>query len=111
MKYITFLFLTLFSCILLTNVAFARCGALGCMGTGSNPHSHYVRGYYTSGYRYNSYRMSRLRNIYGYHRSMTSHYVRGHYQTNPNQTQYDNYGTRGNYNYHNHRFGTRIPHY
>jgi hypothetical protein len=67
----------------------AKCGALGCYGTGSNPSSHYVRSYYNS----------------------SGTYVRGHYQTNPNSTQYDNYGTRGNLNPHNGKIGTRDPAY
>jgi hypothetical protein len=67
----------------------ARCGSLGCNGTGSNPNSHYVRPHVTS----------------------TGVVVRGHYQTNPNGTQYDNYGTRGNLNPHNGRIGTRDPQY
>ena len=65
----------------------ARCGALGCSGTGSNPNSHYVQP----------------------HNNSNGTYTRGHYQTNPNSTQYDNYVTRGNYNPHTGTYGTRDP--
>jgi hypothetical protein len=81
--------LALVASAVLPGVADARCGALGCNGTGSNPNSHYVREYTTRDGRY----------------------VPPHYQTNPNRTQYDNYGTRGNFNPHNGRIGTKDPEY
>jgi hypothetical protein len=65
----------------------ARCGALGCYGTGSNPNYHYVRPHVNS----------------------NGTYTRGYYQTNRNSTQYDNYGTRGNYNPHTGKVGTLDP--
>jgi hypothetical protein len=58
-------------------------------GTGSNPNSHSVRGYTTSG----------------------GTYVQPHQQTNPNGTQRDNYGTRGNVNPYTGTGGTRTPKY
>jgi hypothetical protein len=58
-------------------------------GTGSNPNSHPVQGYTTSG----------------------GTYVPPHQQTNPNSTQTDNYGTRGNVNPYTGTGGTRTPKY
>lgn len=54
-------------------------------GTGSNPSSHYNRGYTT--------------------RQGTR--VAPHYSTNPNSTRRDNYEARGNYNPHSGTFGRR----
>jgi hypothetical protein len=59
------------------------------LGTGSNPNSHPVQGYSTSG----------------------GTYVPPHQQTNPNSTQTDNYGTRGNVNPYTGAVGTRTPRY
>jgi hypothetical protein len=58
-------------------------------GTGSNPNSHPVQGYVTSG----------------------GTYVPPHQQTNPNGTQRDNYGTTGNVNPSTGGVGTRNPKY
>ena len=84
----TILAISVAACLMSTS-AMARCGNLGCNGTGSNPHSHYVNPYTRS----------------------DGTVVRGHWQTNPNRTQYDNYNTRGNLNPHNGRVGTRDPQY
>jgi hypothetical protein len=59
------------------------------IGTGSNPNSHPVQGYTTTG----------------------GTYVPPHQQTNPNSTQTDNYGTRGNVNPYTGTGGTRTPKY
>jgi hypothetical protein len=59
------------------------------IGTGSNPNSHPVQPYTTSG----------------------GTYVPPHQQTNPNSTQTDNYGTRGNINPYTGTGGTRTPKY
>jgi hypothetical protein len=68
-----------------------RVAATGAMaqGTGSNPNSHPVQGYTTTG----------------------GTYVPPHQQTNPNSTQTDNYGTRGNVNPYTGTGGTRTPKY
>ena len=56
-------------------------------GYGSNPNSHYNRGYTNN----------------------NGTYVAPHQSTNPNSTQMDNYGTRGNYNPSTGAYGTREP--
>jgi hypothetical protein len=61
--------------------------AAQAQGTGSNPNSHPVQGYSTTG----------------------GTYVPPHQQTNPNSTQADNYGTRGNVNPYTGAVGTRTP--
>jgi hypothetical protein len=58
-------------------------------GTGSNPNSHPVQGYTTSG----------------------GTYVQPHQQTNPNGTQRDNYGATGNVNPNTGAVGTHNPRY
>jgi hypothetical protein len=59
-------------------------------GTGSNPNSHPVQGYTTTG---------------------GGTYVPPHQQTNPNSTHTDNYGTRGSVNPYTGTGGTRTPKY
>jgi hypothetical protein len=79
----------------ISNTAFAQYGgsnrgsSYGGYGTGSNPRSNSVDGYYNN----------------------SGTYVQPHQRTNPNSTQYDNYGTRGNYNPYTGQTGTRSPRY
>ncbi|SDS77300.1 hypothetical protein [Bradyrhizobium canariense] len=72
--------------ILAVVLAFAAAGA-SAQGTGSNPNSHPVQGYTTTG----------------------GTYVSPHQQTNPNSTTRDNYGTSGNVNPSTGAVGTRNP--
>lgn len=58
-------------------------------GTGSNPKSNSVDGYYNS----------------------RGTYVEPHQRTNPNGTQYDNYNSRGNTNPYSGSTGGRSPRY
>jgi hypothetical protein len=74
--------------ILAGALAFAASGAMA-QGTGSNPNSHPVQGYTTTG----------------------GTYVPPHQQTNANSTQTDNYGTRGNVNPYTGTGGTRTLKY
>jgi hypothetical protein len=68
--------------------------ALALVGTaaqaqGTNPNSHPVQGYTTTG----------------------GTYVQPHQQTNPNNTQRDNYSANGNVNPYTGAVGTRTPRY